>query len=64
MKAIVFGEIIWDVYPDQSVIGGAAFNFGAHMAHLGDEVYLLSAVGTDELGIAATQELKRFTASL
>jgi fructokinase len=59
MKAIVFGEIIWDVYPDQSVIGGAAFNFGAHMAHLGDEVYLLSAVGSDSLGEAAMGELAR-----
>ncbi len=59
MKAIVFGEVIWDVYPDQSVIGGAAFNFGAHMAHLGDEVYLLSAVGADALGEAAMGELAR-----
>lgn len=59
MKAIVFGEIIWDVYPEESVIGGAAFNFGAHMAHLGDEVYLLSAVGSDSLGEAAMGELAR-----
>ncbi len=50
MKALVFGEIIWDVYPEEQVIGGAPFNFSAHLAHLGNETYLVSAVGEDELG--------------
>ena len=50
MKYIVYGEVIWDIYPDGEVIGGAPFNFSAHLAHLGDEVYLISAVGKDELG--------------
>ena len=50
MKAIVFGETIWDVYPNEQVIGGAPFNFSAHLAHLGDEVHFISAVGYDELG--------------
>ncbi len=59
MKAIVFGEIIWDIYPDERVIGGAAFNFGAHLAHLGDEVYLLGAVGRDALGESALDEMRR-----
>lgn len=58
-KALVFGEIIWDVYPDKRVIGGAPLNFSAHMAHLGDETYLVSAVGEDKLGEAAYEELKK-----
>ena len=29
LKAIVYGELIWDVYPDKRVIGGAPFNFAA-----------------------------------
>ena len=53
MKALVFGEIIWDVYPDEQVIGGAPFNFSAHLSHLGNETYLISAVGEDELGEGA-----------
>ena len=50
MKTIAFGEIIWDVYPDEAIIGGAPFNFCAHLAHLGDTAYLASATGEDKLG--------------
>lgn len=50
MKGLVFGEIIWDVYPDRACIGGAPLNFAAHSAQLGGEVSLLSAVGRDRLG--------------
>ena len=59
MKAIVFGEIIWDIYPDERVIGGAPFNFSAHLAHLGSRAMLLSAVGTDGLGEDAIAEIRR-----
>lgn len=38
-----------DVFPEEQVIGGAPFNFAAILAHLGNEAYLLSAVGRDEL---------------
>ena len=50
MKAVVYGETIWDVFPEEQVIGGAPFNFAAHLAHLENETYLISAVGKDELG--------------
>lgn len=53
MKALVFGEILWDVFGEEAKIGGAAFNFAAHMAALGDEVHFCSAVGDDELGSRA-----------
>lgn len=59
MKALVFGEIIWDVYPDEQVIGGAPFNFSAHLSHLGNETYLISAVGEDELGEKALYMAKK-----
>ena len=32
MKFLVFGEIIWDLYPDKKCIGGAPFNFAAYTA--------------------------------
>ena len=32
---LVFGEIIWDVYPDKSCIGGAPLNFAAHFVREG-----------------------------
>ena len=50
MKAIVYGETIWDIFPEEQVIGGAPFNFAAHLAHLENETYLISAVGKDPLG--------------
>ncbi len=50
MKAIVYGETIWDVFPEERVIGGAPFNYSAHLSHLGNETYLMSAVGNDDLG--------------
>lgn len=50
MKYLVFGETIWDVYPDKSVIGGAPFNFSAHAALMGGEVYFITGLGRDELG--------------
>lgn len=59
MKAIIYGEVIWDVYPDTAVIGGAPFNFSAHLAHLGDRSYLITAIGEDKLGIDALNEMKK-----
>ena len=50
MRAVVFGEIIWDVYPDRKSIGGAPLNFAAHLSNLGNDVWLASAVGRDDLG--------------
>lgn len=58
MKALVYGETIWDVYPDGEVIGGAPFNFSAHLAHLGNEVRLITAVGNDSLGDRAFEQMK------
>ncbi|MBQ7976234.1 MAG: carbohydrate kinase [Clostridia bacterium] len=50
MSIFVFGEILWDVYPEKKVLGGAPFNFAAHLARLGEKAYLLTAIGDDELG--------------
>ena len=50
MNIFVFGEILWDVYDSGRVIGGAPFNFSAHLAALGMKSYLVSAVGSDMLG--------------
>ena len=44
MKYLVFGETIWDVYPDKSVIGGAAYNFAAHAALMGADVQIPRSV--------------------
>ena len=28
-KLLAFGEILWDVYPDEKFLGGASLNFAA-----------------------------------
>lgn len=57
MKLLSFGEIIWDVFPDDAYIGGAPLNFAAHAAMQGASSYMLSAVGNDELGERAMREV-------
>ncbi|MBQ8683116.1 MAG: carbohydrate kinase [Clostridia bacterium] len=59
ITALSFGEIQWDIYPDARYIGGAPFNFAAHLAKHGEEVYMLSAVGDDALGQEALTHLKK-----
>lgn len=57
MNILTFGEILWDIFPNKWVIGGAPFNFCAHMAKLGADVSFITAVGKDELGEEARRLL-------
>jgi len=59
-KILAVGEIIWDVYPDKSVIVGAPFNFAAHASLCGAQSALVSAVGNDELGRDALVALQSY----
>ena len=50
-KAIlVFGEILADMFPDGSVLGGAPFNVARHLAAFGRNPVLVSRIGRDALG--------------
>ena len=49
MKLLSFGEVLWDVYPDEKYIGGAPLNFAAHANKNGLEAYMVSAIGNDDL---------------
>lgn len=60
MKILSFGEIIWDVYDSGAVIGGAPLNFAANCAYFGEDAYMLSAVGNDELGDRSFESLEKF----
>lgn len=56
---LVFGEIIWDVYPDKACIGGAPLNFAAHFVREGGRAALWSAVGRDHLAAPALEFLTK-----
>ena len=58
MRLASFGEIIWDVYENERTIGGAPLNLAAHAALYGNDAYLFSAVGDDELGRAALDRIR------
>ena len=60
MKVLSFGEILWDVYPDKKFLGGAPLNFAAHLAKHGEDAYMVSALGADELGAEALRQLERW----
>ena len=49
-KVVCFGEILFDVYPDKKVIGGAPFNVAAHLAQIGDQASIISRIGEDGNG--------------
>jgi fructokinase len=47
---IGIGEILWDVFPQGKVLGGAPANFAHHVSQLGLNGCAVSAIGNDELG--------------
>ena len=49
-KIAAFGEVLWDLLPDASVLGGAPFNFTYRINSLGNEGVMISAIGKDTLG--------------
>ncbi|MDR2823665.1 MAG: carbohydrate kinase [Prevotellaceae bacterium] len=50
-KIIVgLGEILWDVFPERKILGGAPANFAYHTSQFGFDGYAISAIGNDLLG--------------
>lgn len=52
-KVVGLGEILWDIFPDGSVLGGAPGNFALHANSLGLEGVIVSTIGDDKLGNTA-----------
>ncbi|HYW38736.1 MAG TPA: carbohydrate kinase [Terriglobales bacterium] len=50
MNVISIGEVLWDIVGQEEHLGGASFNFSAHLSRLGHRVSFISAVGADERG--------------
>ncbi len=51
------GEILWDIMPTGTFLGGAPANFAFHANQLGARGLVVSAVGNDELGEQIFAEL-------
>ena len=57
MKIVSFGEVLWDILPSTEHLGGAPFNFAWHAHNLGHEVCFISAVGNDQRGSQALEQM-------
>lgn len=54
----IFGEVLWDVFPDGAVLGGAPFNVACHLQGLGVAPLFISAVGDDLFGRGVLQHMQ------
>lgn len=57
-RILSFGEIIIDINEGRKTVGGAPLNFASHMALLGEESYIYTALGRDENGELALSKLR------
>jgi fructokinase len=53
-----FGEILFDVFGETEILGGAPLNVASHISRLGGQCTVISALGKDRLGEKALQEIK------
>jgi len=57
MRVWSIGEVLWDVFPEGELFGGAPLNFCANLQRMGDVATLWSAVGDDERGSLALAKM-------
>ena len=53
-----FGEVLWDVFPEYKVPGGAPFNVIAHSKIMGADAHIISATGTDRNGYSLREYIR------
>jgi fructokinase len=58
LKAVAFGEVLWDVFGNEKKIGGAPLNVALRMKALGSDVAMISCIGNDTDGIAIINQVK------
>ena len=50
LKVICFGEVLFDVFPTHTKIGGAPLNVALRLTSLGVNTKIISRIGADEIG--------------
>jgi len=50
IKAVCFGEVLWDIFPDKARIGGAPLNVASRLSATGIKTEIISRIGTDQKG--------------
>ncbi|MBT8262949.1 MAG: carbohydrate kinase [Bacteroidia bacterium] len=54
---VCFGEVLWDVFPNKVLLGGAPLNVAMRLHSLGAKVQMISSVGDDEFGKEAVSQI-------
>lgn len=54
-----FGEVLWDVFPTHENIGGAPLNVAMRLKCFGNNVAMISAIGTDTKGTVLLDFIKK-----
>lgn len=60
ITVVLFGEILVDVFPDRTVLGGAPFNVARHLQGFGLHPVLISRIGCDTLQQRFLSSMKKF----
>ena len=50
LSVCCFGEVLWDIFPNQKKIGGAPLNVAVRLKSFQNSVSVISRIGKDELG--------------
>lgn len=58
-RPVVFGEVVFDLFPDGSeVLGGAPFNVAWHLKSLGERPLMITRIGDDQRGRAVLDRMQ------
>jgi len=55
----IFGEVLADIFPDETVLGGAPFNVARHLQAFGLHPVMMTRTGNDALRTQFLQEMQR-----
>jgi fructokinase len=58
-KVVGLGEVLWDILPDRTCLGGAPSNFAYVTTLMGDQGIVASRVGEDSRGLEALRRLEQ-----
>ncbi len=57
-QIISIGELLWDILPGKTILGGAPANLAYRLNALGEKCYLISRLGNDSRGKEALTQIK------
>lgn len=60
LRAVCWGELLWDLFPSGACLGGAPSNVAMHLAASGVSTSLITRLGSDKLGDQAQEALRAF----